>query len=337
MTRERMARLLVLSLALGPPVAVLAGAWVKNGTVADTLIIRGRMARDGGWLPANLVLDAGTTVRLRLTSDDVMHGFAVGRVPLPGVDVPPGRVVETTLTLSEPGTYAFYCTRWCGPDHWRMRGTIEVRGGGGDPPATPTEPPTPLYVALGLDLDALRVAPSVPGRVLSAERGASSLGTLGAGSLRSEDYGAQSPADAWQVLREDRRLRALSDDDVWDIVAAMWRSQASAATLAQGAELYSSNCAACHGVQGRGDGVMARALVPDTGLAFGHGPRRPADFTDARRMLAASPALLYGKVQRGGMGTGMPNWGPILTDEQTWAVVAYLWTFQLGADSGASR
>jgi mono/diheme cytochrome c family protein len=46
-------------------------------------------------------------------------------------------------------------------------------------------------------------------------------------------------------------------------------------------------------------------------------------------MLGASPALLQGKVVRGGMGTGMPYWGPILTDAQVRAVVDYLWTFTL--------
>jgi hypothetical protein len=35
----------------------------------------------------------------------------------------------------------------------------------------------------------------------------------------------------------------------------------------------------------------------------------PADFTDPARMLGASPALLEGKILRGGMGTGMPNVG----------------------------
>jgi mono/diheme cytochrome c family protein len=28
------------------------------------------------------------------------------------------------------------------------------------------------------------------------------------------------------------------------------------------------------------------------------------------------------------MGTGMPYWGPIFTDEQTWALVAYLYSIQ---------
>jgi mono/diheme cytochrome c family protein len=45
-------------------------------------------------------------------------------------------------------------------------------------------------------------------------------------------------------------------------------------------------------------------------------------------MLSAAPALLQGKLIRGGMGTGMPMWGVIFTEEQTWALVSYLYTFQ---------
>ena len=56
--------------------------------------------------------------------------------------------------------------------------------------------------------------------------------------------------------------------------------------------------------------------------------KRPADFTDAAHMLGASPALLHGKIVRGGMGTGMPYWGPIYTDDQVWALVNRLYEFQ---------
>ena len=59
---------------------------------------------------------------------------------------------------------------------------------------------------------------------------------------------------------------------------------------------------------------------------------RPIDFTDPNHVLAASPAHLQGKILRGGMGTGMPYWGPIFTEEQTWALVAYLWTFQFDTE-----
>jgi hypothetical protein len=57
-------------------------------------------------------------------------------------------------------------------------------------------------------------------------------------------------------------------------------------------------------------------------------PVRPADFTDPGQMLRASPALLEGKIIRGGMGTGMPYWGPIFTDRQIQALVETIWTFQ---------
>jgi mono/diheme cytochrome c family protein len=54
----------------------------------------------------------------------------------------------------------------------------------------------------------------------------------------------------------------------------------------------------------------------------------PVDFTDPRRMLGASPALLQGKILRGGMGTGMPMWGSIFTEEQIWDLIAYIYSSQ---------
>jgi mono/diheme cytochrome c family protein len=45
-------------------------------------------------------------------------------------------------------------------------------------------------------------------------------------------------------------------------------------------------------------------------------------------MLGVSDVILEGKIIRGGMGTGMPYWGPILTNEQIQALLDYLWTFQ---------
>jgi len=54
----------------------------------------------------------------------------------------------------------------------------------------------------------------------------------------------------------------------------------------------------------------------------------PVDFTDPKQMLGASPALLQGKILRGGMGTGMPMWGSIFTKEQIWDLISYLYSFQ---------
>jgi mono/diheme cytochrome c family protein len=44
-------------------------------------------------------------------------------------------------------------------------------------------------------------------------------------------------------------------------------------------------------------------------------------------MLAASDVLLQGKLLRGGMGTGMPEFGSLYSDEEQWAMIAYLRTF----------
>ena len=69
-------------------------------------------------------------------------------------------------------------------------------------------------------------------------------------------------------------------------------------------------------------------MAQATSAISGHVTTSPADFTDPTNMLGASPALLHGKIVRGGMGTGMPYWGPIFTNDQIWTLVAYLWGFQ---------
>ena len=79
-----------------------------------------------------------------------------------------------------------------------------------------------------------------------------------------------------------------------------------------------------------------QSYIPEDGHGYqplpsgidGHSSVAPSDFTDAEHLLGASPAVLHGKIVRGGMGTGMPYWGPIFTDQQVWDLVAYLWTFQ---------
>ena len=74
---------------------------------------------------------------------------------------------------------------------------------------------------------------------------------------------------------------------------------------------------------------MAFALGSRSTSEFGTGTLTPTNFTDPKTMFGASPALLQGKIIRGGMGTGMPYWGPVFSDPQLWAIIDYLWTFQM--------
>ena len=124
MRKEWIARSIVLVFVVAAT-AIPIVAWQarSRGTV-----IHARMAETGGWTPENLTVEVGQSLHLRLTSDDVMHSFAIGQSDQPPVDVIPGEMTEVTLTFDKPGKYVFYCTRWCSVNHWRMRGTIEVTG-----------------------------------------------------------------------------------------------------------------------------------------------------------------------------------------------------------------
>ena len=291
-----------------------------------TPLIHARIAENGGWSPDVIQAEAGKPLHLKLTSDDVMHGFAVGQMDMDAVDVEPGKVTNLTLTFDKPGIYTFYCTHWCGLNHWRMRGTIEVTGASYSP--EPVSPP--LYVSLNLDIDAPHDASSIPGSKPSAF-GGQSLAESNSISLSQEDYFAQSPYQVFDELKGT----SLTEEQRWDVVAYLWQSNITPASFANGKQLYAQNCAACHGENGAGDGVFADELkaAGDASQQNMSGVdlmsmQEPADFTDPKRMLGASPALLQGKILRGGMGTGMPMWGSIFTEDQIWDIVAYLYSFQ---------
>jgi len=210
-----------------------------------------------------------------------------------------------------------------------MRGTIEVTG----PGSTSTTIEPPLYITLGLDIDTEHHAQVIPDRLPSAARGEQAGVDLPAEYLKREYYLSHSPVEAWKALRGETSLSRLSDQELWDQVAEIWRMNTSPRDLEIGGQLYAANCAACHGGTGAGDGVFADQLEKSNDgqhplAPAGEMTLRPSDFTDPEHMLAASPAHLQGKILRGGMGTGMPYWGPIFTDEQTWSLVAYIWSFQ---------
>ena len=282
-----------------------------------TPLIHARVAENGGWSPNVIQAEAGKPLHLQLTSDDVTHGFAVGQMDMQSVDVMPGKVTDVTLTFDKPGTYTFYCTRWCGVNHWRMRGTIEVSGSSLD-----TEPAAvPLYVSLGLNVDAPHDAPIVPKEIPSAIRGEQLATDLSIAQFVNPDfYRANSPYQTFQDLSST----GLGDSEIWDAVSYIWQSNTTAGSLVNGQKLFAQNCAACHGENGAGDGVFADKLPIKVDSMM----QKPANLTDPVRMLGASPAMLQGKILRGGMGTGMPSWGSIFTEHQIWDLIAYIYSFQ---------
>jgi mono/diheme cytochrome c family protein len=316
---EYLTRLLIMTgviLAISAPILL----WGR------TPLIHAQMAETGGWSPDILRAEVGQPLHLRLTSDDVMHGFAVGQIEMEAVDIEPGKVTDITLIFDGPGVYTFYCTRWCGLNHWRMRGTIEVSGSAMAPePAAP-----PLYVSLHLDIDAAHEAPSIPNVRPSAVRG-QKFATEWPLDRSANYYRTHSPYQAFN----DLTATSFPESERWDVVAYLWRTNTSDESLASGQELFAQNCAACHGENGAGNGVFADDLAAtgeaSTQTMAGSAEmtmQSPVDFTDSTRMLSASPALLQGKILRGGMGTGMPMWGSVFTEKQIWDLIAYIYSFQ---------
>jgi cytochrome c oxidase subunit 2 len=330
MLKEWSARIAIfLGLALVVAIPILH---IAQGS--DSIVMHARMAESGGWTPESLTVAVGEPLKLRLTSDDVTHGFAVGQLDQPAVEVKPGEMIDITLVFSEPGKYTFYCTRWCSLNHWRMRGTIEVV----DPISQPEPARPPLYVELGLDIDADHQASRVPARKPAAWRGALLKRDIPS-SLTSRDYYlSHTPLDMWSALRGEPANHDLSDQQVWDLVAWVWQSNITPGEVKTGQELFTANCAACHGEAGAGDGVFAGQLArgadsPGASQMPGEHTQQPANFTDPVKMLSVNPAHLQGKIIRGGMGTGMPSWGSIFTSDQTWALVSYLWTYPFNLEA----
>jgi mono/diheme cytochrome c family protein len=90
---------------------------------------------------------------------------------------------------------------------------------------------------------------------------------------------------------------------------------ATEASLARGREIYASSCAICHGVQGRGDGPLARTMVP-----------RPSDFR-LHMIEGHTDAQLFEWVSNGVPETAMQGFATQLSEEDRWNVINYLQTF----------
>lgn len=90
----------------------------------------------------------------------------------------------------------------------------------------------------------------------------------------------------------------------------------SQATVEKGATVYSENCASCHGKSGLGDGEAGRDLSPP-----------PGNLTWLSQMpMAQWDSFMYWTIAEGGtqFGTAMPAFKDILSEDDIWAVTAYI-------------
>jgi len=75
--------------------------------------------------PDKITLKKGQTVKLRLHSEDVTHGFFLRPLKL-DEEIPAGQTAEVTVTPQVSGTFTTICDHFCGANHGNMNMTIVV-------------------------------------------------------------------------------------------------------------------------------------------------------------------------------------------------------------------
>jgi len=84
---------------------------------------------------------------------------------------------------------------------------------------------------------------------------------------------------------------------------------------AAGADVFATNCAACHGEKGYGDGPAGAALDP-----------APKNLVEVAAQVGDD--YLFWRVNTGKEGTSMVAWKGVLTEEQIWQAVAFIRTLK---------
>jgi mono/diheme cytochrome c family protein len=93
----------------------------------------------------------------------------------------------------------------------------------------------------------------------------------------------------------------------------------SSLSIQQGARLFASHCAACHGEMGMGDGALAKSLNP-----------KPADLMVQGAAGVHSDEELYGWIGNGFPGSAMPGFKSTLTETERWNLVNFIRTLAGG-------
>jgi putative copper resistance protein D len=88
------------------------------------------------------------------------------------------------------------------------------------------------------------------------------------------------------------------------------------ASISRGQEIYSENCANCHGPEGRGDGHQAMMFEP-----------RPSNLRDAHVLEKTDGSLFY-FISKGVRGTSMPPFNSF-SEESRWHAVNFMRTFEV--------
>ena len=123
-----MTRPKVLKYAMIPSLfllVMLAGLSGPSRAHADSPRVVEISAKRFEFTPNQVVLKKGETVILRLTSQDVTHGFFLRPLKIDAI-IEPGKPTDVTVTPETAGSFTTICDHFCGVNHGNMKMTIVV-------------------------------------------------------------------------------------------------------------------------------------------------------------------------------------------------------------------
>jgi cytochrome c oxidase subunit II len=92
---------------------------------ADDVPVVEITAKRFAFTPDKITLKKGQTVKLRLHSEDVTHGFFLRPLKL-DEQIPAGQTTDVIVTPQVAGTFTTICDHFCGANHGNMNMTIVV-------------------------------------------------------------------------------------------------------------------------------------------------------------------------------------------------------------------
>ncbi|WP_245807500.1 cytochrome c/FTR1 family iron permease [Cognaticolwellia beringensis] len=122
-------------------------------------------------------------------------------------------------------------------------------------------------------------------------------------------------------------IRQLSGSIRGQILAVLPESLLPARLLSEQSTqaLFQENCSSCHGVMGKGDGVLAQDLSPE-----------PTNFTDKERAMNRSLLGLFDAISNGLDDTAMPAFTQ-LKEHQRWSLAFYVGSLAFKTETNTSQ
>lgn len=144
--KELGAVLVAIAVVAGVPPAALA--YERSLRAPDEITVIARQTENGGWNPSTIVVTKGQLVKLRITSEDVVHSLYIPKLDVDSGPISPGHWVRMEFRFEEEGELRFKCDIACGVLHAKMSAKF-VTGGAGAIASQPSAAPEPVATPPG--------------------------------------------------------------------------------------------------------------------------------------------------------------------------------------------